>query len=305
MKWPGKLGELLKQERKGPEEVPEPPTESPDLDSTQNLELMLTPSTTQEMERQLEHPGTSHGDEYEPPQPSDRSRDRSLTKALLNSLYDAVLILDEKGGVIATNARAASFFGYSESELWGMPMQRLITGFNSLVFKKVSDHVATGRFTVINANCMQKGGTLFPGEVAISRIHYLTETDLLVTIRNQRRKKAAERKQMLERDAAAYTGTGLIICNVDGVIEYANRQGIDLLRSNEADSVLGQPLKAYCVDQVARQLLSPTAESATWKGSANFQTAGDKTLNMAATSSYIPTSKEDEIRLVISLTQTG
>lgn len=303
MKWPGKLSELLRPDRHTPAERGQPLPAPPDPGSTQNLDLVLNPSTARDLESQIESTSASQALQPPPTRPvSDRSRDRSLLKALLNSLYDAVLILDERGNVTATNARAASFFKFPESELWGMSIHDLITGFNALVLNKISDHVATGRFTVIHANCMQKDGALFPAEIAISRIHYLNDTDILMTIRNQKRRKASERKQMLERDAAAYTATGLLICNPDGIIEYANRRGIDLLRHNDGDGVVGQSIRNYCKDPMVDNILRPDDEAGRWTGKVSFNTGSSPELRCLLTGSVMPDAKDDKSRIVISFT---
>ncbi|MCA1809114.1 MAG: PAS domain-containing protein [Lentisphaerae bacterium] len=112
----------------------------------------------------------------QPPTPApsikEQTRDRSLYKAVLASLYDAVIIVDHKGFIIASNGRAERFFGHSEADFWNLPCCNLITGFNPLVLGKIRAHVASGRFTVLNANCRRKDGSSFPAEIAISKIHY-------------------------------------------------------------------------------------------------------------------------------------
>ncbi len=233
----------------------------------------------------------------------DRSRDRSLYQAILSSLYDAVVIVDSKGYIIASNGRAEQFFGYAAEDFWNLPCGDLITGLNALVLAKIRDHVANGRFTVINANCLRKGGGAFPAEIAISSIHYLNAGDLLMTVRSLERRKKAEERRELELDAARrHTCIGLMVCNREGLIEHVNPACVRLLQFENEHQINRRFLGDFCESlKAAEQMLRAPSAASNWFGRASFRTGRDRSLEFTVTSSMCPPRKDVADRVVISL----
>ncbi len=232
----------------------------------------------------------------------DRSRDRSLYQAILSSLYDAVVIVDSKGFIIASNGRAEQFFGYSAEDFWNLPCGDLITGLNALVLAKIRDHVANGRFTVINANCLRKDGGAFPAEIAISSIHYLNAGDLLMTVRSLERRKKAEERRELELDAARHTCIGLMVCNREGLIEHVNPACVRLLQFENEHQINRRFLGDFCESlKAAEQMLRAPSAGSNWFGRASFRSGRDRSLEFTVTSAMCPARKDVADRVVISL----
>lgn len=232
----------------------------------------------------------------------DRSRDRSLYQAILSSLYDAVVIVDQKGFIIASNGRAEQFFGYPADDFWNLPCSELITGFNSLVLAKIRDHVISGRFTVINANCLRKDGDTFPAEIAISSIHYLNEGDLLLTVRSLERRKKAEERRELELEAVRHTCIGLMVCNREGLIEYVNQACIRLLQFENEHQMNRRFLGDFCESlKAAEQMLRAPSATNNWFGRASFRSGRDRSLEFTVTSAMCPARKDMPDRVAISL----
>ncbi len=232
----------------------------------------------------------------------DRSRDRSLYQAILSSLYDAVVIVDSKGYIIASNGRAEKFFEYPAEDFWNLPCGELITAFNPMVLAKIRDHVSNGRFTVINANCQRKDGGTFPAEIAISSIHYLNPGDLLMTIRSLERRKKAEDRRELELDAVRHTCLGLMVCNRDGLIEYVNPACVRLLQFENEHQVNRRFLGDFCESlKAAEQMLRAPSAASNWFGRASFRTGRDHSLEFTVTSAMCPPRKDVADRVAISL----
>lgn len=232
----------------------------------------------------------------------DRSRDRSLYQAFLSSLYYGVVIVDEKGYIIASNVRAEQFFGYPAEDFWNLPCGDLITAFNPMVLAKIRNHVSSGRFTVINANCQRKDGSVFPAEIAISNIHYLNPDDLLMTIRNLERQKKADDRREIELDAVRHTCLGLMVCNRDGLIEYVNSACVRLLQFENEHQVVRRFLGDFCESlKATEQILRAPSEVSNWYGRATFRTGRDHSLEFTITSAMSPRRKDAADRVVISL----
>lgn len=232
----------------------------------------------------------------------ERSHDRSLFKALLGSLYDAILVTDEKGNVIETNQRAENLFGHSAADLWSMPCQSLIKEFTPLVLNKIISHAVSGRFTVLSTNGIRKDGSLFPAEIAVSRIHYLAESDLLLSIRSMERKKKGERKQALERDAAAFTTVPLMIIDAEGRIEYANPACIHLLHRNGTATPVGRVISEFCkAIDAAGPLLDLRNKDDRWAGPIIFQNADGADLPCQVTALPLPAGLEGRPSIVVTV----
>lgn len=233
----------------------------------------------------------------------DRAHDRSLYKAILSSLYDAILILDEEGFIIGSNARAENLLGRDESELWSQPCSDYLSGINPIVLARIRDHVSTGRFMVLNANGKRKDGSVFPAEIAISVIHYLNSTDLLLSMRSLERRKKAEKQRQLEADAGYYAHVGIMICNRDGLIEYVNPACVRLLRQKSPDQILQHFLGEFCPSLTsAKEILQTPTEKIRWTGSAAFRTAPGETVNCSVTSVCIPMRRDGVARVALTFT---
>ncbi len=232
----------------------------------------------------------------------ERNHDRSLYKAVLASLYDAVIIVDQKGYIIACNSRAEQFFNYTEAEFWNMPCAGLITGFNSLVLNKIRGHVANGRFTVLKANCRRKDAGVFPGEIAISQIHYLNECDLLMSIRSLERRQKAEERRELELEAARSAGVGLMVVRRDGLIEYVNQAVLRILQLGNEHQVLQRFLGDFCESlSAATMMLRTPVSGGNWMGRANFKTSAGRSVSCAITAALCSARKDVTEHIVVTL----
>lgn len=204
---------------------------------------------------------------------SSKARDISLYKSLLGGLYDGVLILDAKGGVIASNRRAEQFFGYTEQELWGMQCEELVVGINTRVLYKLHAHAEEGRFTVVNGTCKRKDGTSFPSEIAISQIRLLNEGDLIFSIRNIERREKAREQRGLEEEAVRSTGAGVAVCSLDGCIEYTNPAFLKILGQPNEQDVIKRMIGDFCssYEQVKAMMHAPSSQG-NWLGTVELVT---------------------------------
>ncbi len=202
-----------------------------------------------------------------------KARDISLYKSLLGGLYDGVLILDAKGGVIASNRRAEQFLGYTEQELWGMQCEELVVGINTRVLYKLHAHAEEGRFTVVNGTCKRKDGTSFPAEIAISRIRLLNEGDLIFSIRNIERREKVREQRGLEEEAVRSTGAGVAVCSIEGAIEFANPAFLKILGQPNEQEVIKHMIGDFCssYEQVNTMMHAPSPQG-NWLGTLELVT---------------------------------
>ena len=133
---------------------------------------------------------------------------RDLYRNLMDALYDAVLVVDEKGHVVDSNARVEQTFGYTKNEMWDMSMERLVKGFGPHVLAQLAEPLNEGRPVIIDGRGVRKDGDLFNAEITVGRVKLGRTENLLMAVRDvTKRLIAAQEKiraqMMAEQPAAA------------------------------------------------------------------------------------------------------
>jgi len=141
--------------------------------------------------------------------------------ALFQSVYDAAVLTDLKGTIVDVNVRAEEFLGYTRSELRGMPVFDVISGADVSLIGTLLENLQNERFTVIQAYCLRRDGSLFPSEIAVNMVR-LGKDHLSFFIRDVTVRKQAEEMLITEHNALQNAGNGIAVANLDMRIEYAN-----------------------------------------------------------------------------------
>jgi len=108
---------------------------------------------------------------------------RDLYYHLMNSLYDAVLVLDENGHIVDCNERTESVLDFTKEDIWDMAISKVIPAINPQVFNQMKEGLHGQRRVLVNAYCRRKDGSTFPGEVGAGLMTLIGE-NLVLTIRN-------------------------------------------------------------------------------------------------------------------------
>ncbi len=99
---------------------------------------------------------------------------QELTRAILDSAFDAIISMDEDGRVINWNKRAETIFGWSSSDIIGKTLSDTVIPprFWESYEKGLERFLATGKSKVINQQieifALHKDGYEFPVEISIS-----------------------------------------------------------------------------------------------------------------------------------------
>lgn len=141
--------------------------------------------------------GTSASDRSGPPR-------GSAYEQLLVSIYDAVLITTTAGDITDANPRSVDFFLYGSDELSTMNIMDIISGSNEGLLSQIVDNLEDAKYTVIDARCTRKDGSMFRSEIAVSQIACGGERQLCffirdLTVRQQAEKALREALQRLEK----------------------------------------------------------------------------------------------------------
>jgi len=216
---------------------------------------------------------------------SRRAQSMDLFRSLLAGMYDALIIVDDKGYIIQSNDRAWEFFKYSEADIWNMNCSQLVPQLNAQVLYKIRDHILKHRFTVVNAICQRQDGSSFPGEIAIGSMVMGNDTNMLLSIRNCERRNKTMHMNRIRDKALKYAGVGIVSCGLDGMIEYANPAFQKLVRAGSmADVLVCNISEFFKKDDHYKALTESPTTSSSWQGGIELMTMDGKHIQVQATS---------------------
>ncbi|MGV3740850.1 MAG: diguanylate cyclase [Burkholderiaceae bacterium] len=173
---------------------------------------------------------------------ANRHATKSLEEALdrvqkiVDSAFDGVIVIDERGKIEEFNAAAERIFGYPASEMKGQSINVLMPEHDGRHHDKhVSHYVSTGKAKIIGANreltAIRKGSEIFPIELQVTEISSRSGRRFVGTVRDISRRKKAEdalklANEQLEERVAART-TELEAANAALNREIAERKRIE------------------------------------------------------------------------------
>jgi phosphoserine phosphatase RsbU/P len=185
-------------------------------------------------------------------------------QALLQNIYDAVLITDPRGQIVNANARAVQFFGFATSEFTGLNVVQLISGATADLFSTIWQTLQGDRFVLIEAWCNRKESDVFPAEISVNRLRLSNIDYLSFFVRNITLRKEAEEQLRTSDTAMRNSGGGIAITGTDGNLLYCNPAMLKVWGLNE-NEVQGANLRHFLSDpQVADEMNKMVREGATW-----------------------------------------
>jgi len=153
---------------------------------------------------------------------------RALYQQLMNGLYDAVLILDERGNVMESNVRVDEVLGYTRDEAWDLPITTVIPGMNRQLFEHLKKNLAENHHVLIDSRCFRKDGSSFSGEVGVCNITFMRGNNMIFTIRNVDRRKNVLTDIKKFQAAIDHSLSPMFICDLDGTFTVANPLALEL-----------------------------------------------------------------------------
>jgi len=133
-----------------------------------------------------------------------RQRETAITesesrmRAILNTVLDGIITIDERGAIENLNPAAGRIFGYNPEELKGRNLRMLMSEpFRSEHNRYLSDYLKTGQAKIIGkgreVTGVRKDGSAFPMELAISETNVPGRTMFTGVVRDITERKRAER----------------------------------------------------------------------------------------------------------------
>lgn len=167
-------------------------------------------------------------------------------RELLDAAPDAMVIIDSLGKVVQVSQEAERLFGWTESELVGKPLNRLIPPrFQQVSAGQREGDVSSSASVPVSLFARRRDGSEFPVEFNRAPLGPAADALVLVTIRDLTKWRRAQESLYREKEQAFVTlasiADAVVTTDVKGVITYLNPTAERLTgwRTTEA---LGQPL---------------------------------------------------------------
>jgi PAS domain S-box-containing protein len=231
--------------------------------------------------------------------------DRLAYRFLFEHAYDAILLADGRGTVVAANARADDFFGYGAEGLAGLPLKALLAGVTPSLLEEIRSVIAQGRYMRIQAFAVHKDGVFSAVEAVVMGNGARSPEPVCYLIRDIQSRWNAEQKLLSAYHAMDNTDAGIGIADMRGVVTYANRMMAGLLGAGDEGAVVGHHLDTWFERKtVLDPMLEGIRAGKGWTGEQR-QLCGDKAgwLQVSA----VPDVNEDEelCGMVLSLRDTA
>lgn len=91
--------------------------------------------------------------------------------ALLNGLYETVLITEQDGKILEVNLRAEEVFAFKAEELLKRNIRDFVSGFDQSILKNVVETLKTQKHVLLEASCVRRDGATFPSEIAVGGLN--------------------------------------------------------------------------------------------------------------------------------------
>jgi PAS domain S-box-containing protein len=171
--------------------------------------------------------------------------DRLDYRFLFEHAYDAILLADSRGTVVAANTRADDFFGYGAGGLARRSLKTLVAGVTPSLLREIQDVIAQGRYMRIQAFAVRKDGALLAVEAVVMGNGTRSPEPVCYLIRDIQSRWDAEQKLLSAYHAMDNTDAGIGIADMRGVVTYANRMMAELLGAGDESAVVGHHLDTW------------------------------------------------------------
>jgi PAS domain S-box-containing protein len=191
-------------------------------------------------------------------------------KNLLEAAPDAMVVVNQGGGIVLLNLQAEKQFGYRRDELLGQKVKNIIPeGFAERLIaddlRSAEDALAQQIGTGIELTGRRKDGSEFPIEIMLSPLESAEGILVTAAIRDISVRKTAEKH--LAQMEGRYRGLleaapdAMVVVNQDGEIVLLNLQAEKQFRYRR-DELLGQKVKNIIPEGFAERLIADDLRSA-------------------------------------------
>ncbi|MCA0133387.1 sensor histidine kinase [Winogradskyella alexanderae] len=163
-------------------------------------------------------------------------QDQEIFNILLETVSEAVVIVNQKQQIMEVNRAAESIFGYDNAEINGKPLDILMPSnyheAHKEHFRNYIEEVGQKRMALsLDVYGLSKSGNIIPIEVLLNPFKIYDNTYVMALIRDVSKQKETEYDYMLRSKALESASNGIIITDAlrqDNPIIYCNKAFTDL-----------------------------------------------------------------------------
>jgi two-component system, cell cycle sensor histidine kinase and response regulator CckA len=166
-------------------------------------------------------------------------------RSITNSVFDAIILIDDKGEISFWNQAAERIFVYSSSEVMGKDVHELLAlpEYHAAYRSAFKDFVVSGRGNAIGKTtelvARRKDGEEFPIELSLSSFQMGGHWHAAGIVRDIKERKRVEEQEKLQSTAIEQAAEAVIITDANGVIQYVNKAH-EILSGHCRDELIGQ-----------------------------------------------------------------
>jgi len=164
-----------------------------------------------------------------PPPPCDAALRDSESKlaAILDTLTDGVIAIDEGGGILLFNPAAEALFGYRKEEVLGKNVNRLMPPPDREAHDGyIANYLRTGVKKIIGigreVTGLRKDGSLFPLHLSIGEAPLDGKRLFVAVLHDLTARKRNEARLLTLSRVVEQSPNAVMIANLEGIIEYVN-----------------------------------------------------------------------------------
>lgn len=162
-----------------------------------------------------------------------KKQDTELLRAVLETVMDGIISIDDKGTVETLNPAAEKIFGYVADEIIGNNVSMLMPEpFHSEHDDYLADYLRTGQTKAIGigraVKGLRKNGSTFPMRIAVTEMNFQGKRKFVGAIRDtseyERAEKAAKKAHEQLSDAIESISDGIVLLDVDDCFILCNEK---------------------------------------------------------------------------------
>jgi len=194
--------------------------------------------------------------------PDKKTSERAVAyHEFLKSIYDAAIISDSEGRIVDVNERAVEFLLYSPGRFRQLSILDIFSGGDESLLETLSENMAGQRFTLIQAYCERRDGSLFPAEISAHRLD-IGDTRWCFLMRDITVRRQAEEMLRTEHNAITNAGSGIAVTDIMSNLEYANPSTAQMWGYADGEEMMGEPVATLFSDTRAAEDMIATVMGA-------------------------------------------
>ena len=232
--------------------------------------LLRSPSPQQELQDAM--PAPPVGPNGMLTDPAGGQQPWATSRALLDTIYDGLLVCAKGGRIVDANNRAAALFLRTTDELLQSTIPEIIDGADEELIAELEGMAGVQPFAILDAYGLRADGSEFPAEIAVHPLNLADGPRLVFFVRDISRRIQMERKLVRLSKAVASTSDGIAIADEHGQPIYQNAALLQLIGPRRAAALANERGFGSLLGTAAEAMQQRIDAGQSWSGRADIAT---------------------------------